>query len=417
MDGCPVRIDIPAFIGEISKKNYEKAIRIIKEGSSLPAVCGRVCPAEDNCENNCILKKKGEPVAIATLERFASDMEKISGKIIIPELRQRKDTVVAVIGSGPAGVSCAGDLAKMGYTVTLFEAFHKAGGVLIYGIPEFRLPKEIVQREIEYLEKIGVEVKLDSVIGKLFTIDELFEKGYMAVFVGTGAGLPLFLHVPGENLNGVMSANEFLTRSNLMKAYNREYETPIPCREKVAVIGGGNVAMDAARTAVRLGGKEVTIVYRRSTDEMPARPCEVHHGEEEGIKFQFLSSPISFSGDSNNWVREMRCQRMRLGEPDSSGRRRPVPVPGDEFTMDVDEVVIAIGNNPNPLISRTTPDLNTSKWGNIIVEPEKTKTSKEGVFAGGDIVTGSATVISAMAAGRAAAKEMDEYINARGNKL
>jgi glutamate synthase (NADPH/NADH) small chain len=408
-----VRIDIPAFIGTIEKKDYPKAIRIIKESSCLPAVCGRVCPAEDNCEKKCILSRKGKPVAIGTLERFASDMEMTSGKVEIPGIKKKKNIKTAIVGSGPAGISCAGDLVKMGYTVTLFEAFHKAGGVLIYGIPEFRLPKNIVRREIEYLKKIGVEVRLNSVIGKLFTIEELFQQGYKAVFVGTGAGLPLFLGVPGENLNGVMSANEFLTRSNLMKAYDASYETPILCKDRVAVIGGGNVAMDAARTARRLGAKEVTVVYRRSREEMPARPCEAHHGEEEGIKFQYLSAPVSFAGSSDNWVKEMKCQRMKLGEPDASGRRRPVPIPGDEFTMQVDEVIIAIGNGPNPLVPATTPGLNTNKWGNIIAAPETCKTSKEGVFAGGDIVTGSATVISAMGAGRLAAKEIDKYINAR----
>ena len=411
-DGCPVNIDIPAFIDQIVKENFASAIRIIKESSCLPAVCGRVCPAEDQCENKCILSKKGQAVAIGTLERFASDMEMASGKIEIPEIKERKNIKAAIVGSGPAGVSCAGDLARMGYSVTLFEAFHKAGGVLIYGIPEFRLPKAIVQREIDYLGKIGVEVRLNSVIGKLFTIDDLFNKGYRAVFVGTGAGLPMFLGIPGENFNGVMSANEFLTRSNLMKAYDARYETPIPCKEKVAVIGGGNVAMDSARTAIRLGAEEVTVVYRRSREEMPARPCEVHHGEEEGIKFHLLASPLSFTGGSDNWVKAMKCQRMKLGEPDASGRRRPVPIPGDEFTLNVDEVIIAIGNGPNPLVPQTTPGLDTNKWGNIIADPATAKTSKDGVFAGGDIVTGSATVISAMGAGRLAAKEIDKYINA-----
>jgi len=412
-DGCPVDIDIPAFIAQIAKENFADSIRIIKESSCLPAVCGRVCPAEDQCENKCILGKKGKPVAIGTLERFASDMEMVSGKMEIPEIKKQKDIKVAIVGSGPAGVSCAGDLARMGYRVTLFEAFHKAGGVLIYGIPEFRMPKEIVQREIDYLGKIGVDVKLNSVIGKIFTIDEFLKNGYKSVFIGTGAGLPVFLGVPGENLNGIMSANEFLTRSNLMKAYDAQHETPIPCREKIAVIGGGNVAMDSARTAIRLGAKEVTVVYRRSREEMPARPCEVHHGEEEGIKFHLLASPLSFIGGNDNWIKAMRCQKMKLGEPDASGRRRPVPIPGDEFTLDVDEVIIAIGNGPNPLVPATTPGLNTNKWGNIIADPDTAKTSKEGVFAGGDIVTGSATVISAMGAGRLAAKEMDKYINGR----
>ena len=409
-DGCPVNIDIPAFIAQITKGNFVNAIRIIKESSCLPAVCGRVCPAEDQCEKSCILSKKGKPVAVGTLERFASDMEMASGKMELPEIKERKDIKVAIVGSGPAGVTCAGDLARMGYRVTLFEAFHKAGGVLIYGIPEFRLPKTIVQREIDYLAKIGVDVKLNSVIGRIFTIDELFKNGYKAVFIGTGAGLPVFLGVPGENLSGIMSANEFLTRSNLMKAYDAQHETPIPCKEKVAVIGGGNVTMDSARTAIRLGAKEVTVVYRRSRKEMPARPCEVHHGEEEGIKFQFLASPLSFIGESDNWVKAMKCQRMKLGEPDASGRQRPVPIPGDEFTLDVDEVIIAIGNGPNPLVPATTPGLDTNKWGNIIADSDTAETSKKGVFAGGDIVTGSATVISAMGAGRLAASEMDKSL-------
>ena len=410
-DGCPVNIDIPAFIAQITKGNFANAIRVIKESSCLPAVCGRVCPAEDQCEKSCILSKKGKPVAIGALERFASDMEMASGKMELPAIKERKDIKAAIVGSGPAGVTCAGDLARMGYRVTLFEAFHKAGGVLIYGIPEFRLPKDIVQREIDYLGKIGVDVKLNSVIGKIFTIDELLKNGYKAVFIGTGAGLPVFLGVPGENLNGIMSANEFLTRSNLMKAYDAQHETPIPCKEKVAVIGGGNVTMDSARTAIRLGAKEVTVVYRRSRKEMPARPCEVRHGEEEGIKFHFLANPLSFTGGSDNWVKSMKCQRMKLGEPDDSGRQRPVPIPGDEFTLDVDEVIIAIGNGPNPLVPATTPGLDTNKWGNIIADTDTAKTSKEGVFAGGDIVTGSATVISAMGAGRLAAREMDKYIN------
>ena len=409
-EACPVHINIPVFIGHILNGNYRQAIRTIKEESCLPAVCGRVCPAEDNCEQGCILSKKAEPIAIGTLERFASDMETASGKVEIPAIAEKKGIKVAVVGSGPAGISCAGDLARMGYEVTLFEIFHKAGGVLIYGIPEFRLPKDIVEREIKYLEKIGVEVRVNSAIGKIFTIDELLGQGYKAVFVGTGAGLPTFLGLPGENLNGIMSANEFLTRSNLMKAYDPQYETPIPRKNKVAVIGGGNVAMDAARTAIRLGAKEVTIVYRRSREELPARPIEVEHGEEEGLKFMFLTAPLSFKGGADNWVKEMRCQRMKLGEPDESGRRRPIPIPGDEFTIEVEEVIIAIGNGPHPLVSQTTPGLKINKWGNIIADEETAKTSKQGVFAGGDIVTGSATVISAMGAGRRAAKAMDEYI-------
>lgn len=407
---CPVHIDIPGFISQIKEGNYSKAIRIIKGSSCLPAVCGRVCPAEDNCENGCVLKKKAESIAIGALERFVSDMEMASGRFEIPEIKEEKGIKIAVVGSGPAGISCAGDLARMGYSVTLFEAFHKAGGVLIYGIPEFRLPKDIVEREIEYLKKIGVDIRLNSVIGKLFTVDELFSQGYKSVFIGTGAGLPLFLGVPGENLNGVMSANEFLTRSNLMKAYDLEYDTPIPCRAKVAVIGGGNVAMDAARTARRLGADEVVVIYRRSREEMPARPVEIHHGEEEGIRFQYLSSPLAFIGDDKKWVKAIRCQRMRLGEKDTSGRRRPVPIPGDEFTLEVEEVIIAIGNRPNPLISDTTSGLATGKGGNIIADPDTGKTSKEGVFAGGDIVTGSATVISAMGAGRRGAVAIDRYI-------
>lgn len=410
-EGCPVRINIPVFIGHIQKGEYAKAIRVIKESSCLPAVCGRVCPCEDNCEKGCILGNKGEPVAVGALERFASDMETVSGKIEFPAIADKKGVKVAVVGSGPAGISCAGDLAKMGYEVALFEIFHKAGGVLIYGIPEFRLPKAIVDREIEYLKAIGVEIKLNNAIGKLFTIDELFTQGYKAVFAATGAGLPVFLGLPGENLNGIMSANEFLTRSNLMKAYAPSYETPILRKDKVVVIGGGNVAMDAARTAIRLGAKEVTVVYRRSREELPARPIEAEHGEKEGLKFIFLAAPAAFNGGPDNWVREIRCQRMRLGEPDRSGRRRPVVIPGEEFILEAEEVIIAIGNGPHPLVPQTTPDLKIDEWGNIVACEATGKTSKKGFFAGGDIVTGSATVISAMGAGRRAAKAMDEYVN------
>jgi len=411
--GCPVAIDIPAFIERIKNRDFDGAIDKIKESNALPAICGRVCPQETQCEANCIVGKRGEPVAIGRLERFAADRAMAKGEKA-EKVEPAKDAKrVAVIGSGPSGLSCAGDLAKKGYKVTIFEALHKAGGVLSYGIPEFRLPKDkVVQKEIDAIQNLGVDIELDSVAGRLFTVDELLEdEGFDAVFIGTGAGLPRFQNIPGENLNGVYSANEFLTRCNLMKAYDfPNHATPIKVGKKVAVVGGGNVAMDAARTALRLGAEEVSIVYRRSEAELPARAEEVGHAKEEGIRFQLLTNPVEVIGDENGWVKELRCIRMELGEPDASGRRRPVPIEGSEFTEPMDTVIIAIGTGPNPIIAHTTPGLETTKRGNIAAEEETGKTSKEGVFAGGDIVTGAATVILAMGAGRKAAAAIDEYL-------
>jgi glutamate synthase (NADPH/NADH) small chain len=411
IQGCPVSIDIPAFIGMILQEDFIGAARKLKEMNSLPAVCGRVCPQEDQCEKVCILGKKGEPVAIGRLERFAADFDRAHGEFIMPPIAAPTGKKVAVVGSGPAGLTLAGDLIKKGHQVTIFEALHKAGGVLVYGIPEFRLPKAIVQSEVDYLQKIGVEMKTNMVIGKIYTVDELMANGYHAVFLGTGAGLPTFMNIPGENLNGVYSANEYLTRSNLMKAYLfPQYDTPIAKGKKVAVLGGGNVAMDSARTALRLGAGDVYIVYRRSKKELPARIEEVHHAEEEGIQFHFLTLPVEILGNEDGWVCGMKCQRMELGEPDESGRRRPIPVPGSEFTLEVDMVVVAIGTGANPLIPSTTAGLNTNKWGYIVADPETGATSKKGVYAGGDIVTGSATVILAMGAGRKAAEAIHKYL-------
>ncbi len=411
IEGCPVSIDIPGFISLILKEDFLGAARKIKEMNSLPAVCGRVCPQEDQCEKMCILGKKGEAVAIGRLERFAADFERAYGEFVMPQMEPSTGKKVAVVGSGPAGLTLAGDLIKKGHKVTIFEALHKAGGVLVYGIPEFRLPKAIVQAEVDYLKKLGVEIRTNMVIGKIYTVDELLADGYNAVFLGTGAGLPTFMNIPGENFNGVYSANEYLTRSNLMKAYLfPNYDTPIARGKKVAVLGGGNVAMDAARTALRLGADEVYIVYRRSKKELPARIEEVHHAEEEGIQFHFLTLPVEILGNEDGWVCGMRCQRMELGEPDESGRRRPMPVPGSEFVIEVDMVIVAIGTGANPLIPSTTPDLNTNKWGYIIADPETGATSKKGVYAGGDIVTGSATVILAMGAGRKAANAIHKYL-------
>ncbi|MDI3534768.1 MAG: glutamate synthase small chain [Thermosediminibacterales bacterium] len=408
--GCPVGVKIPEFIKLIAEKDFYGAARKIKETNSLPAICGRVCPQEEQCEKYCILAKKGEPVAIGRLERFAADWEREKG-IEKPEKPQKLGKKVAVIGSGPAGLTAAGDLAKLGYDVTVFEAFHEAGGVLVYGIPEFRLPKAIVKQEVEYIKSLGVDLKTNHVIGKVLTIDELFEMGYEAVFIGSGAGLPKFMGIPGENLNGVYSANEFLTRTNLMKAYNfPETDTPIKVGRKVAVVGGGNVAMDSARCAIRLGAEEVYIVYRRSEEEMPARLEEVENAKEEGIIFKLLTNPVKILGNDEGWVKGIECIKMELGEPDESGRRRPVPIKGSEYVIDVDTVIIAIGTSPNPLIPRTTPGLNTQKWGGIVADEETGKTSKEGVYAGGDIVTGAATVILAMGAGKKAAAAIHEYL-------
>lgn len=414
--GCPVAVDIPAFIGKIKERDFTGALLKIKETNALPAVCGRVCPQENQCEKHCILAKKGEAVAIGRLERFAADTYMAKDLPIKPVEYDEKALKVAVIGSGPSGLSCAGDLAKRGYKVTVFEALHKAGGVLSYGIPEFRLPKDkVVAKEIAAIEKLGVKFELDAVAGRLFTVDELLtDEGFAAVFIGTGAGLPRFQGIPGESLNGVYSANEFLTRCNLMKAYKfPEYATPIKVGKSVAVIGGGNVAMDAARTALRLGAEKVAIVYRRSEAELPARSEEVEHAKEEGIEFKLLNNPVAITGDEAGWVKSMRCVKMELGEPDASGRRRPVPIAGSEFDMPVDTVIVAIGTGPNPIMAHTTPDLELTKRGNIAADEETGATSKAGVFAGGDIVTGAATVILAMGAGRKAAKAIDEYLQSK----
>lgn len=414
--GCPVAVDITAFIGKIKERDFTGALLKIKETNALPAVCGRVCPQENQCEKHCILAKKGEAVAIGRLERFAADTYMAKDLPIKPVEYDEKALKVAVIGSGPSGLSCAGDLAKRGYKVTVFEALHKAGGVLSYGIPEFRLPKDkVVAREIAAIEKLGVKFELDAVAGRLFTVDELLtDEGFAAVFIGTGAGLPRFQGIPGESLNGVYSANEFLTRCNLMKAYKfPEYATPIKVGKSVAVIGGGNVAMDAARTALRLGAEKVAIVYRRSEAELPARSEEVEHAKEEGIEFKLLNNPVAITGDEAGWVKSMRCVKMELGEPDASGRRRPVPIAGSEFDMPVDTVIVAIGTGPNPIMAHTTPDLELTKRGNIAADEETGATSKAGVFAGGDIVTGAATVILAMGAGRKAAKAIDEYLQSK----
>ena len=414
--GCPVAVDIPAFIGKIKERDFTGALLKIKETNALPAVCGRVCPQENQCEKHCILAKKGEAVAIGRLERFAADTYMAKDLPIKPVEYDEKALKVAVIGSGPSGLSCAGDLAKRGYKVTVFEALHKAGGVLSYGIPEFRLPKDkVVAKEIAAIEKLGVKFELDAVAGRLFTVDELLtDEGFAAVFIGTGAGLPRFQGIPGESLNGVYSANEFLTRCNLMKAYKfPEYATPIKVGKSVAVIGGGNVAMDAARTALRLGAEKVAIVYRRSEAELPARSEEVEHAKEEGIEFKLLNNPVAITGDEAGWVKSMRCVKMELGEPDASGRRRPVPIAGSEFDMPVDTVIVAIGTGPNPIMAHTTPDLELTKRGNIAADEETGATSKAGVFDGGDIVTGAATVILAMGAGRKAAKAIDEYLQSK----
>jgi len=408
--GCPVAIDIPGFIEKVKTGDVEAAYRVISESSSLPAVCGRVCPQESQCEGKCIRGIKGEPISIGKLERFVADWAS-ENKIKPQGAGQKNGKKVAVIGSGPAGLTCAGDLAKLGYEVTIFEALHEPGGVLVYGIPEFRLPKErVVAREIENVKSLGVKIETNVVIGKSVTIDELLsEEGFDAVFIGSGAGLPKFMGIPGEQANGVFSANEYLTRSNLMKAFDEESNTPIMRGEKVAVVGGGNVAMDAARTALRLGA-EVHIVYRRSEEELPARVEEVHHAREEGIIFDLLTNPVEIIADEKGWVKGMKCIRMELGEPDDSGRRRPVEIPGSEFVIDVDTVIMSLGTSPNPLISSTTEGLEVNKWKCIVADEEFGKTTKEGVYAGGDAVTGAATVILAMGAGRAGARGIDEYL-------
>ena len=413
VEGCPVGVKIGEFISLVSDGKYVEAAAKIKEDNMLPAICGRVCPQEEQCEVKCVVGKKNEPVAIGRLERFVADYEREKVGLRKPELKPKTGRKVAIIGSGPAGLSCAADLIQMGHEVTVFEALHELGGVLIYGIPEFRLPKDIVKVEINALKELGVEFQTNAVIGFTDTLDELLQNGYDAAFIAVGAGLPYFLNIEGENLNGVYSSNEFLTRVNLMKAYRfPEYDTPVfNCKDRnVAVFGGGNTAMDAVRTSKRLGAKSAFIIYRRSEVEMPARKEEVHHAKQEGIEFKFLSNPLKFTGDKDGWLKAVELQKMELGEPDASGRRRPVPIPGSEYTLEIDMAVIAIGNGSNPIIRKTTPDLQFNKWGNIIVNEETMKTSKEGVFAGGDIVTGGATVILAMGAGRKAAKAIDEYL-------
>ena len=411
VNGCPVHIAIPDFIKEVAQGNFAGAYDVISQSSSLPAVCGRVCPQESQCESKCVRGIKTEPVGIGRLERFVADWHNAQTDVKVnkPESNGHK---VAIVGSGPAGLTCAGDLAKKGYDVTVFEALHLAGGVLVYGIPEFRLPKSIVQKEVDTLKELGVKVETNMVIGRVLSIDELMDDyGFESVFIGSGAGLPRFMNIPGENLCGVYSANEFLTRTNLMKAYKDDSTTPIMHAKKVAVVGGGNVAMDAARCAKRLGAEEVYIVYRRSEEELPARVEEVHHAKEEGIIFDLLTNPVEILEDENNWVKGMRCVKMELGEPDASGRRRPVEVPGSEFDMELDTVIMSLGTSPNPLISSTTKGLETNKWKCIVADEEHGKTTKEGVFAGGDAVTGAATVILAMGAGKAAAKGIHEYLS------
>lgn len=410
--GCPVQVKIPEFIQQIADGEFKQAARTLKETNCLPAVCGRVCPQEEQCEQVCILTKKGNPIRIGYLERFAADCEREANAFHVPPLPAKTGKRVAVVGAGPAGLTVAGDLIKLGHEVTIFEALHDAGGVLMYGIPEFRLPKAIVQVEVDYLKKLGVKIETSVVVGKTFTIEELMkEEGFDTVFIGNGAGLPRFMRIPGEDLIGVYSANEYLTRVNLMKAYRfPEFDTPAPHGKNVAVIGGGNVAMDSARCALRLGAEKVHIVYRRSRKEMPARVEEIHHGEQEGIEFHLLQNPLRILGDENGWVKGMEIQKMELGEPDDSGRRRPVPVEGSEFLMDVDAVVIAVGTSANPLLQQTTPGLEFNKWGHIETDEATAATSLSGVYAGGDIVTGSATVILAMGAGRIAAKSMHEYM-------
>ena len=413
--GCPVAIDIPAFIGSILEGRYRESINKIKETNILPAVCGRVCPQEEQCQKTCVVGKSNKDVAkavqIGKLERFAADWEMEQGEAEMPVIKPPTGKRIAVVGSGPAGLTVAADTRREGHEVTIFEALHKPGGVLIYGIPEFRLPKRIVMREVKNLQKMGVTLRTNYVVGKLSTIDELFDEGFDAVFVATGAGLPLFMHIPGENLNGVYSANEYLTRANLMQAYSfPNTDTPIARAKNVAVFGGGNVAMDSARTALRLGAENVYLVYRRSKKEMPARVEEVEHAEEEGVKMMLLQNPVRIIGDDNGWVKEIECLKMELGEPDESGRRRPVAVKGSEFRIPVDVVIVAIGNASNPLVPTTTPDLAVNKWGNIVAAEETLKTSKKGVFAGGDIVLGAATVILAMGQGRKAALAINEYL-------
>ncbi len=416
VEGCPVGVDIPGFIERLKEGDMPGAVRSLKADNNLPGICGRVCPQETQCEALCVLSKKHDPVAVGRLERYVADWD-LAHPAPPPELPPQSGKKVAVIGCGPAGLTCAGDLARFGHQVTIFESLHAPGGVLIYGIPEFRLPKHIVHSEVDYVRSLGVEIKLDAVIGKLYTLNELLNKqGYEAVFLGTGAGLPMFMRIPGENYNGVYSANEYLTRVNLMKAYLfPEWDTPVKVGNKVAVVGAGNVAMDASRCALRLGAEEVHIVYRRSRQEVPARAEEVHHAEEEGIIFDFLTNPVEVYGDDQGWVRGMRCIRMKLGEPDASGRRRPLPIEGTEFDMDVDMVVMALGTRPNPLVFTDSGGLERTKWGTVVADEETGKSTKDRVWAGGDIVTGAATVISAMGAGKRAAADIDRFL--RGEEV
>jgi glutamate synthase (NADPH/NADH) small chain len=411
VEGCPVSVGIPDFIRLIADGDFSGAANKLWERNALPAVCGRVCPQEEQCEGRCILGKKGQPVAIGYLERFAADYERKNGTGNVPAVEKKTGKRGAVIGSGPAGLTVAGDLLLKGHEVTIFEAFHKPGGVLVYGIPEFRLPKEIVASEVATLEKMGADIQCNTVVGASVTIDELFEEGYDAAYIGVGAGLPRFMNLPGENLIGIYSANEYLTRTNLMKGYLfPQYDTPIARGKNVVVLGAGNVAMDSARTAMRLGAESVKVVYRRSRDEMPAREEELHHAEQEKIEFVLLTNPTQFFGDENGRLTGMECLKMELGEPDDSGRRRPVPIEGSEYKFDCDLVVVSVGSNANPLLTNSTPNLDLNRWGNIVADPVTGKTSKPGVWAGGDIVTGAATVILAMGAGRAVANSMHDYL-------
>lgn len=411
VEGCPVGVDIPGFIKLITEGNFTGAIRNLWSQNALPAVCGRVCPQEIQCEGKCILGKKGDAVAIGNLERFAADYERLHGTGELPPKADSTGKKIAIVGSGPSGLTVAGDLIQKGHSVTVLEAFHKPGGVLVYGIPEFRLPKEIVAQEVNFLERLGVNVEVNQVVGRTVSLDELFEQGFDAIYLGVGAGLPRFMNLPGENLIGILSANEYLTRANLMKAYKfPKVDTPIPIGKHVVVLGAGNVAMDSARTAMRLGAESVKIVYRRSRTEMPARAAEIHHAEEEGIEFFLLTNPTKFLGNEKGRLTGMECLKMELGEPDDSGRRRPVPIKGSEFHLETDLVIVAVGSGANPLLTQSTPDMELNKWGYIEADPETGKTTKKGVWAGGDIVTGAATVILAMGAGRKAADSIHDYL-------